>query len=192
MDQSTPRTARLQAIRDKWFSEPLNAQFPALTDDTTTLQPPANCQELVASTRVTSAFSSLHHDPDMAGMSRDEALAHDRGANLQRFRVEDPAALLAELTRQFDRAPSGQVEPEVLKASYVLLDEMRTSSLELVNQFGGDAPAGGKADDAMKRLMRESYLADADAIGQAQRTVHELAGELGISLPMNRDSWRRG
>ncbi len=190
MDQSTPRTARLQAIRDKWVSDPLKAQFPVLADDPSTHQPPTNCRDLVLGSRVSSAFSMLQKNPDVAGMSLDEAIAHDRSVNLQRFSIEDPASLLRDLSHQFDLAPNGQVQPERLKKGYVLLDELRASSLELVDQFRDQSTA--KADDPMKRLMRESYLADAEALGQAQGMVHALAGELGISLPMNRSGWRRG
>jgi len=190
MDQSTPRAARLQAIRDRWFLEPIKAQFPPLTDDPRTHHSPLTCHELLSGTRVTSAFSNLHEAPDVAGMSYSEALAHDRSTNFQRFGVEDPAALLQELSRQFDRVPGGQVEPETLKKGYVLLHELRSSSLELVNQFRSESPAAATADDPMKRLMRESYLADAQALGQVQSMVHELAGELGISLPLNRGTQR--
>ncbi len=192
MDQSTPRDSRLQVIRDRWFSEPLKAKFPALTDDPSTHQRPTTCHELITGSRVTSAFSSLHKDPDVAGMTYDDALAHDRDANLQRFRVEDSAALLESLSRQFDRAPGGQLDAQTLKRGYVLLNELRTSSLELVDQFRTDLASDATADTPMKRLMRESYLADAEALGQAQGMVHELAGELGISLPVNRGTWRRG
>ncbi len=122
--------------------------------------------------------------PDVAGMSHDEALAHDRSAILQRFGTEDPVSLLQELSHQLDRAPGGQVDPASLKNGYTLLDELRSSSLELVDQFRSVPTAGATADDPMKRLMRESYLADADALAQALGMVHELAGELGISLPL--------
>ncbi len=191
VDQSTPRVARLQAIRDRWFSESLRARFPALTDDPSTHQLPTTCHEFVTGTRVNSAFSSLHENPEMTGMSHDEALAHDRSTNFQRFGAEDPASLLQELSRQLDRAPGGQVDPESLKKGYTLLDELRSSSLELVDQFRSDPTAGVAADDPMKRMMRESYLADADALAQAQGIIHELAGELGISLPLNR-GFQRG
>jgi hypothetical protein len=48
-------------------------------------------------------------------------------------------------------------------------------SFELVNQFRSESPAAATADDPMKRLMRESYLADAQALGQVQSMVHELS-----------------
>ena len=186
MDQSAPRAARLQAIRDRWFSELLKARFPRLIDDPSSHQPPTTCHDLVTGSRITSAFSDLRENPDVAGMSHDEALAHDRSANFQRFGTEDPVSLLQELSHQFDHAPGGRVDPDSLKNGYTLLDELRSSSFELVDQFRSALTLGVTADDSMKRLMRESYLADADALAQAQGLVHELAGELGISLPLSR------
>jgi hypothetical protein len=135
---------------------------------------------------VTSAFSNLQANPDLAGMSADEALADDRSTNYQRFGTEDPAALLQELSRQFDRAPGGQVDPESLRKAYTLLDELRSSSVELIDQFRAVPDSESTADEPMKRLMRESHLADAEALAQVQGMVHELAGELGISLPLKR------
>ncbi len=135
---------------------------------------------------MTSAFSGLRENPDLAGMSHDEAVAHDRSANFQRFGTEDPVSLLQELSHQLNRAPGGPVDPDSLKNGYALLDELRCSSLELVDQFRSEPTAGATADDPMKRLMRESYLADADALAQALGMVRELAGELGISLPLGR------
>ena len=111
MDQSVLAAARLQAIRDRWFSELLKARFPRLTDNPSSHQPPATCHELISGTRVTSAFSSLHENPDLAGMSHDEALAHDRRREPPCFGTEDPANLLQELSRHFDRAAGGQVDP---------------------------------------------------------------------------------
>jgi hypothetical protein len=182
---------RLQAIRDRWFSEPLKAHFPPLIDDPFSHALPANCHELISGTRLSSAFSSLHESPAVTGKNCTDALAHDRDMNYRRFRVEYPAALMLELSHQFDCAPGGQVDLETLKKGYVLLDDLRCSSLELVDEFRIDPPAEAMANDRMKRLMRESYLADAAALGQAQGMVHELAGELGISLPLSRGTQRR-
>ena len=89
-----------------------------------------------------------------------------------------------ELSRQFERAPGGQVDPDTLKKGYVLLDDLRATSLELAEHYGTPT------DDPVRGVMRASHLADAGAIGQAQGMVRELAGELGISLPVNRGATR--
>lgn len=171
MDNTAPRMARLQAIRDRWFTEPLATTFPSLGAEAL-LPDPTTCDELVRSARLSSAFSSLHDAPDAAGMTADAALAHDRATNAQRFGVEDPKTVMQELSRQFDRAPSGQVDPEVLKKSFVVLDVIREGSSELAEQ----APAPVQA----------AHRADAEAVAQAQQHVAALASELGISLPVNR------
>src|SRR5436309_12035764 len=100
MVNSAPRSARLQAIRDRWFTEPLKVQFPPLGGDAGHL-PPASCDAYVQSPRLAAAFSTLHDAHAAAGMTHDQALAHDRELNTRRFGVEDPRALMQELSRQF-------------------------------------------------------------------------------------------
>jgi hypothetical protein len=187
MDSTAPRTARLQAIRDRWFTEPLKTQFPPLADEALG-PPPATCNELVQHVRLTSAFSSLAESHDTAGVSRDEAVAHDRAVNFQHFGVEEPKAVMQELSRQFDRGPAGQVDPETIKKGFVVLDTIRADSAELAAPTPPAGQASGDQGSAVKpeaALVRTAHLADAEAAAQAQGLVAELAAELGISLPVS-------
>lgn len=165
MDQSTPRAARLQALRDRWFQEPLRTSIPALADET----PPATCNQYVQSFRMASAFSSLHDAPDVPGMTPEEAAARDRQVNAQQFGVEDPRTLMRQLSHEIDLAPGGQVEPDVLKNSAIVIDAVRKTNEELA---------------AVESPLQAAHQADADAITQAQGIVTALASELGISLPL--------
>jgi hypothetical protein len=192
MTNPAPRTARLQEIRDRWFSEPLTAQFPPLGGETA--QPPSTCDEFVRSDRLAAAFSSLHEAPEAAGMTAEQALAHDRQLNTERFGVDDPRMLLQELGRQFDRALTGQVDPDVLKKAFVVLDTLRADSLELA--AAASPPAAAEAGqtngaNAAPSILQASYSADAVALGQAQSRVAELATELGISLPLSQGVQRK-
>ncbi|HEY7427687.1 MAG TPA: hypothetical protein VH682_25885 [Gemmataceae bacterium] len=180
MTDTAPRKARLQAIRDRWFSEPLKAKLMPLTDSDRTL--PATCDEFVRSSRLLAAFSTLHHAPDAAGMSREDALEHDRELNSERYGIENPPALLQDLSRQFDRAPTGQIDPDVLKKAFVLLETLRHNSAELAVQTVGK--------DEASQAVHAAHQADADALTQASGMVQELAGEVGIALPLNRSSRR--
>ena len=187
MDSAAPRTARLQVIRDRWFTEPLKTQFPPLADEALG-PPPATCSELVQHVRLTSAFSSLAASHETAGLSSDEAVAHDRTINAQHFGVEDPKVVMQELSRQFDRALTGQVDPDTIKKGFVVLDTIRADSAELgatpppVRHAPGDQGGAVKPEEA---LARTAHLADAEAAAQAQALVGELAAELGISLPVS-------
>ena len=129
MDSTTPRKERLQAIRDRWFTEPLPAEFPPLPGASSAV--PTTCQELVTGTRLLPAFSTLHHDPGAAGMDVDDAVATDREQNLDHYGVEDPPAILRDLNRQFDQAPAEQISPDVLKRAAVVLDTLRHDSEEM-------------------------------------------------------------
>jgi hypothetical protein len=168
MDGTTTKAARLQALRDRWMTEPLGVDFPELDG----LPAPSTCNELVRSERITSAFSSLADAPEVAGLTPDAALQADRSANTTRYGIEDPKALLADLSTQFDAAPAAPVDPEVIKKAFVLLQELRTDSTRLAASLDPDTTA--------------THLAEASAIGKAQQVVSDLAAELGISLPINR------
>ena len=183
MADPAPRAARLQAIKNRWFSDPLSTDLPPLSDETIQVQP-KNCDEFVRSTRLAAAFSALHEAPEAVGMTPEQALVHDRQVNAQRFGVEDPRSLLEELSRQFDSAPTGRVNPEILKKGYVLLDKVRASSLHLAAQCTDQSEATG--------FLHASYLADAQALSQAQGLIVQLTSELGISLPLRRGGRQRG
>ena len=172
MSSISPRAARLQALRDRWFTEALGIQFPDIG-----LPAPTTCDELVRGERIASAFSVLADAPEAAGMTQDAALAADRDANSSRFGIEDPRALLAELSRQIDKAPSELVDPETFKNASVLLRELKADS---------EALAGSPDPD-----VAANHLAEATAIGKAATVVGDLASELGISLPVNREARRK-
>lgn len=175
MDSTAPRTARLQAIRDRWFGEPLGIDFPPLTESDIA---PTTADQFVRSNRMSAAFSSLHEAPETAGMTREQALAHDRQLNSERFGVESPKDVMAQLSLQFDRAPSGQVDPEPIKKGFVVLNTVRADSVELA------------AEESLT-AAQASHLADAQAITRAQSMVSELAAELGISLPVGQGAGRK-
>jgi hypothetical protein len=94
---------------------------------------------------------------------------------------------MQELSRQFDRALAGQVDPETIKKGFVVLDTIRAASAMLAalppaGQAPGDQGSAVKPEEA---LVRAAHLADAEAAAQAQGLVGELAAELGISLPVS-------
>lgn len=180
MDSTTPRKARLQAIRDRWFTEPLPPEFPPLPGASS--PPPTTCHELVTGTRLLPAFSTLHHDPGAAGIAMDEAVAADREQNLDHYGVEDPPALLRDLSRQFDQAPAGQISPDVIKRAAVVLDTLRHDSEEMA--------ASAVGTDEASRVLQASHQADAQAVAHAQDLVSELAREVGVSLPLRRGNRR--
>lgn len=165
MDTPTTRSSRLQALRDRWFTEKVSAQLNPLLDEPTFAQP-ANCNELMIHPRLTAAFSSLGDDPAVVGITQDQADERDRVDNAARFGVENPAAVLASLGGQFDLAAGGSVDdPNHFKKAYVVLDRLKS-----INQ------ALASAD--------ESHANDARAIEQAQQVIRDLTSELGISLPI--------
>jgi hypothetical protein len=179
MDNPAPRAARLQAIRGKWFVQPMQVQFPPLTSR----PEPTTCDEFVRSYRVASAFSSLHETPEEAGLSEGAAEAEDRRINAERFGVEDPKILMQELSQQFDRAPTGQVDPEALKKGFVVLDSVKEGAMESAAHEGTTQPGS---------VVDQSQRADVQALDQALAVVQELANELGISLPLSRRSKHLG
>lgn len=175
-----PKKVRLEAIRDKWFSEPLQAKFPPLTDSDSSA--PTTCHDFVCSNRLMAAFSTLHLTADATGMPKQKALEHDRKLNVERYGVDDPPALLQSLSRQFDQAPSGKIDRNVLKSGLVLLDSLRGNSAALAAQLPGD--------DEIAGAVRAAHLADAQALTEAQTLVHQLAAEMGVALRANRRSRR--
>ena len=76
------------------------------------------------------------------------------------------------------------VRADTLKKGFVLLDKVRTSSLVLAAQSTDQTEE--------TRVLKASYLADAQALDQAQGLIAELTRELGISLPLNRKGRQRG
>jgi hypothetical protein len=180
LDSTTSKKARLEAIRDKWFREPLQAKFPPLTDSDA--HAPNTYDEFVRSNRLMAAFSTLQLAPNAAGMSKEEALQHDRELNTERYGIDDPVALLQRLSRQFDQAPCGKIDPKSLKQAFALLDSLRRNSAELAAQLPGDDETSG--------ALRAAHRADAHAITQAQALVQQLAAEVGVALPLNRRGGR--
>jgi hypothetical protein len=180
MDNTVPRAARLQAISERWFKESLGIDFPVLTEADSA---PKTRAEFVNSDRISAAFSTLHDNPELAGMAPAAALAQDRELNAERFGVEDPRAALAELSRQFVLAPTGQVSPDAVKKSYMILEVLRNDSTAL-------AAEAGQGEESAK--VRAAHMADAEAARMSQALVAELASELGISLPVNRGNGHSG
>lgn len=168
MDSTSPRTARLQALHERWFTDPLGIQFPDMGE----FPAPNTCDELVRGPRVASSFSSLADAPDAVGLTLEAAAEADRQANADRYRVEDPKALMAELSGEVAKVPTGFLKPEVLKQAFVVLDEIRADSLELAAAADGDVQA--------------NHLAEAAALAKAQKALGDIAAELGISIPITR------
>ena len=96
MDSTAPKAVRVQAIRDRWFTESLGINFPQLAEGD---MPAATCDQFIRSNRMNAAFSLLHEAPETAGMSADQALAHDRALNLEHFGVENPKDMMVQLER---------------------------------------------------------------------------------------------
>ena len=140
-----------------------------------------------------SAFSTLQDAPEAAGVTREEAQASDHELNTAQFGVPDPQAVLQELSSQFDRAPAAQVDPDVLKRGYVVLDAAREGSQELATHYADSiaAAAAGQPADSTAGVLQASHLADAAALRRAQELVADLAAELGISLPVGRGNHRQ-
>lgn len=167
MDSTSPRAARLQQLHHRWFSEPLGYNFPDIG-----LPTPTTCDDLVRGPMVASSFSALADAPEAVGMTPQAAAEVDRQANAARYGVEDPRALMTELSAELANLPAGLAKPEVIKKAFVVLDEVHADSAALAAAETGD--------------LQQVHQAEAAALAKAKAVVSDAAAELGISLPLNR------
>jgi hypothetical protein len=175
MNQTNPRSARLQQLYDRWLKEPLGVTFPALGVETAS--EPENCDQFSKSWRLTSAFAILNPD--------DPDTTDDRAVNKNHFGVEDPAAVMAELTAQFEiAATNGHVKPQVLKDAAVILGVYCDDRKELAKHH---SPGQSSSDE----LQYASNVAEGQAAAKAQALVAELSTEVGVPLPIGKGR-RRG
>lgn len=170
-----PRNTRLEELRDRWLSEPLGVSFPSF--GVSVSADPANCDQFSKSWRLTSAFAILDpNSPDVA---------EDREVNRDHFGVEDPAAVMAAVTAQFETAAqNGRVDPQVLKDASLILDVYCDDRKALAQHH---APGQATSDDE----QYASNVAEDTAATKAQVLIAELCTEVGVSLPISKGR-RRG
>lgn len=157
---------RLRDLCDRWFDEPLGLTFPSLGVDLG--EPaPTTYEQFLRSWHMQSSFATV--DP----------AASDEGAraNLEHFGVENPAAVIVAVGTQFkSAAEGGQIDSNVLKDAFVILDVYCADRATLVQQY---APEHSSADP----LQHDINVADGQAARRAQDLIGQLAKEFGIALP---------
>jgi hypothetical protein len=116
------RNAKLRAISERWFNEPLAVQFPSLGVD---MNNPSTCAEFAASPRIIGA---------------------EEATNLEHFGAGDPKAVLIALSAQFEAAIGGRVDPKILKDAAAVLDVFKADSEKLASHF---APNTAQRDDTL-------------------------------------------
>ncbi len=110
------REARLQAIKDRWFHEPLGTRFPFLGVD---MADPTSCAEFVVSPRMT--------------------FAEDQ-ADVEHFGVQNPKRVMSLLSKQFQTVPDGVVDPKIVKDAAMVLSVFKSDSDALAARFAPDSP----------------------------------------------------
>lgn len=111
----TNRVARLQAIKDRWFHEPLTTLFPSLGVE---MANPATCAEFVVCPRIT--FAEDH-------------------ADAEHFGVQNPKHVMSLLSKQFQTVPDGTVDPKIVKDAATVLNVFKSDSEALAACFAPDS-----------------------------------------------------
>jgi hypothetical protein len=152
-DKEHNRRERVQAIKNRWFQEPLSVSFPFLgiaTDD------PATCADFVVSSRIS-----------FTGDTTDK----------EHFGVEDARDTLVALSIQFQTASNDQVNPKVLKDAAAVLSVFKSDSDALAARFASDS---GHRDDMLHASYAADAKAATQCLTVITALANELGIALPI------------